>query len=64
MKKNIRILLYPTKTTGENRYLNNLYNTIKDSYEVTGFDEIKKKKDYFKYDIYHFNRIEWRGGGG
>ena len=63
MKKNIRILLYPTKTTGENRYLNNLYNTIKDSYEVTGFDEIKKKKDYFNYDIYHFNLIEWMGGG-
>ena len=54
---NKRIIFFPTKSRWTNSYLNNIYNTIKDHYEVTGCDEIKKK-DYFKYDIYHFNWIE------
>ncbi len=52
-----KIIFFPTKSKLENSYLNNIYNTIKHYYEVTGFDETKKK-DYFKYNIYHFNWIE------
>ncbi len=60
-KKNIRILFYPTIYTNENRNLNNLYNEIKDVYEVISFDRVKKW-NYFNYDVYHFNFIEWTSG--
>ena len=53
-----KVMIYPSiKSTG-NKYLNNLYQTIKDSYDVIGYDEAKKQKKLFKYDIYHFNWVE------
>ncbi len=57
LNMNTKIIFFPTKSKLANSYLNNIYNTIKNQYEITGFDEIKKK-DYFKYNIYHFNWIE------
>ena len=53
-----KIIIYPNIKNAGNRYLNNLYQTIKDSYEVIGLDDAKKQKKLFKYDIYHFNWIE------
>ena len=56
MKK--KVMIYPSIKKAENRYLNNLYKTLKDSYDVTGYDEAKAKINIFNYDIYHFNWIE------
>lgn len=57
MKKRT-VVIYPQKNTKENKYINNLYDTIKEKYEVTGYDEIKKSIKLFSCDVYHFNWIE------
>ena len=53
-----KVMIYPSIKKTENRYLNNLYKTIRDSYDVIGYDEAKDQKSFFNYDIYHFNWIE------
>ena len=58
-KKNIKekVIIFPSKKEKSNRYLNNLYNTIKNEYDILGHDEVKLLK-IFKAQIYHFNWIE------
>lgn len=53
-----KIIIYPTIKEMENRYVNNLYKTIMDTYEVKGYDEIENLKERLNADIYHFNWIE------
>ena len=52
-----KILLHPDKLW-TNKYLDNLYNTIKDEYEVIGYKGVKKSIKIFLCDVYHFNWIE------
>ncbi len=61
MKK--KVVIYPTIKEMENRYINNLYNTIKNDYEVQGYyGENRSLKEKLSYDIYHFNWIESASG--
>lgn len=53
-----KVIIYPTLEKTGNKYIDNLYETIKESYEVLGYVEAKKNKKRFKADIYHFNWIE------
>ena len=64
IKKNNKkkVLIYPEKIGKENKYINNLYNTIKDSYFVVGYNEVKNSIRLFFSDIYHFNWIESEKG--
>jgi glycosyltransferase involved in cell wall biosynthesis len=57
MKKD-RIIIYPSLRKSENKYINNLYETIKEEYNVCGYIEAKNEKKKFKADIYHFNWYE------
>ena len=57
MKKK-QIVIYPSKESKSNKYINNLNNTISEVYDTFGFDEVKGKKKFFGCDIYHFNWIE------
>ena len=52
-----KVIIFPSKKEKSNRYLNNLYNTVKNKYDVLGHDEVKLLK-IFKAQIYHFNWIE------
>lgn len=56
--KTEKILIYPSLNGKENKYIENLYNTIKDKYEVIGYDKAKKNKEIFKSKTYHFNWFE------
>ena len=60
MKQKIKVMLWPTKHSEHNGYIDNLYRTICNEYEVVGYDEMKKKgiKDILSADIYHLNWYE------
>lgn len=53
-----RVLIFPSVSSKYNKYLNNLCDTIRDNYEVVGYDTALKKKKLFKSEIYHFNWYE------
>lgn len=53
-----KVLIFPMVSSEYNKYLNNLYNTICDNYEVIGYDTALKKRKLFKSEIYHFNWYE------
>ena len=53
-----KVIIYPEKKVKENKYINNLYDTIKDYYHVRGYNEVNKSIKLFLSDIYHFNWIE------
>lgn len=57
MKKKT-VMLYPSLNSQGNKYMSNLYETIKNNYNVIGYTEASKYEKLFEPDIYHFNWIE------
>ncbi len=54
-----KIMLYPCKQSKYNLYINNLYKTICNEYEVISYDEIKKGlREMLSADVYHLNWYE------
>ncbi len=58
MKK--KVIIYPARHSKHNLYIDNLYHTICDEYDVVGYDEVKKQgvKSILSADIYHLNWYE------
>lgn len=53
-----KVLMFPSASSKNNKYLNNLCDTVTENYEIVGYDEAIKNKTLFKCDIYHFNWYE------
>jgi len=53
-----KILIFPSASSEYNKYINNLYDTIYENYEIIGYDKALKKGKIFKSEIYHFNWYE------
>lgn len=53
-----RVLIFPSVSSKYNKYVNNLYDTINDNYEVVGYDTEIKKRKLLRNEIYHFNWYE------
>jgi glycosyltransferase involved in cell wall biosynthesis len=58
-----KILMFPFMQSRFNHYIGHLVNLLVESYEVTGFDELRRCdiRQWLKYDVYAFN---WFENGG